>query len=193
MTIRWGAAARPKQGQEVSGDAYLVIEHNGSTLVAIIDGLGGGAEAARAAIGAVQTVESYVHRPLKEIMERCHTALHGTRGAVMGLLRLSPDSHHASYMGVGNTGIHVLSAQTIKPISRNGILGHRQLPSLLELNYTYDHGDTFILYTDGISTRFMSDTGHIRRGDDPEALAATLLKQYGKTSDDATVVVLTVD
>ena len=75
------------------------------------------------------------------------------RGAVIGLLRLDQQSHKASYVGVGNIGMQVYSRQMIKPISKNGILGFR-LPTLLELHYVYDPGDIFVLYSDGVSSRF---------------------------------------
>lgn len=192
MSVRWGAAARPKHGQQISGDAYVVVEQDGWFLTAMIDGLGGGAEAAHAADAAVAAVRNLAHRPLKEIMEQSHRQLHGTRGAVMGLLRLEVATRKATFVGVGNIGVHVLSSRSIKPISRNGILGHRQLPSLLEMSYTYDAGDVFILYSDGISTRFISSQhqGHV---EDPEGLAHTIMTQFGKPIDDATVVVVVTE
>ena len=88
MTISWGAVCRAKQGQLVSGDVYLVTEQaENDVLAAVIDGLGGGAEAERAARLAAQTIEQHSEYPLQELIRRSHTALHSTRGAVIGLLR----------------------------------------------------------------------------------------------------------
>jgi negative regulator of sigma-B (phosphoserine phosphatase) len=190
MTIRWSAAGRPKEGQIVSGDAYTVIEQEAGLLVALVDGLGGGEEAAVAARKAIETVETHADKRLKEITEICHRQMHGTRGGVMGLLRIDSASRQISYVGVGNIGIYVLSARSIKPISKNGILGHNQLPSLLEQTSQYDEGDTFIMYSDGISTRFLNDVQQIRRSRDPEELATSIMTGYGKPIDDVTVVVL---
>ena len=89
MTILWGAVCRAKQGQLISGDVYLVTEHGeNDVLAAIIDGLGGGAEAERAARLAADTIEQHPEYPLQELIRRSHAALHSTRGAVIGLLRL---------------------------------------------------------------------------------------------------------
>ena len=189
MTWSWGAVCRAKQNQLVSGDIYVVQEHGeGLVLAAIVDGLGGGEEAARAARAAVQVINEHTDWPLQDLMHRSHAALHSTRGAVIGLLRLDQQSHKASYVGVGNIGTQVYSRQMIKPISKNGILGFR-LPTLLELHYVYDPGDIFVLYSDGVSSRFALD-GQIDIRQPPQRIADQILAAYGKLIDDATVVVI---
>ncbi len=189
MNIIWGAYNRAKQGQSISGDAWMVapLSDNG-ILAAVIDGLGGGEEAAHAARLAEGVFRERAARPLQEIIRVSHEALHATRGAVVGLLRLNPAQSSASYIGVGNIGIYVYSRKPIKPISKNGILGYR-LPTLLELTYTYDPGDLFVLYSDGISSQFAQDLSlDIRQP--PQVLAEQIVRTYGKHSDDATVVVV---
>ena len=187
MSITWGAVCRAKQGQSVSGDVYIVREYAaGHVLVSIIDGLGGGSEAERAARLAAQLLEQYPDYPLQDLIRRSHTALHSTRGAVIGLLRLEQATCQATYVGVGNIGVQVYSRQPIKPISKNGILGFR-LPSLLELRYVYDPGDIFVLYSDGVSSSFAQDN-KIDIKQPPQRMAEQILETYGKHSDDATVV-----
>jgi len=189
VTWSWGAVCRAKQNQLVSGDIYVVQEHGeGRVLAAIVDGLGGGEEAARAARAAVQVINEHTDWPLQDLMHRSHAALHSTRGAVIGLLRLDQQSHKASYVGVGNIGMQVYSRQMIKPISKNGILGFR-LPTLLELHYVYDPGDIFVLYSDGVSSRFALDV-QIDIRQPPQHIADQILATYGKYIDDATVVVI---
>ena len=189
MTWTWGAVCRAKQYQSVSGDVYLVQEQPaGRILAAVIDGLGAGTEAERAARKAEQALRQHPDWPLQELIQRSHAELHATRGAVIGLLRIDPVEHTVSYVGVGNIGIHVYSRQPIKPISKNGILGFR-LPTLLEMRYHYDPGDLFVLYSDGIASRFSLDSKiDIRQA--PQRIAEQILQLYGKHSDDATVVVI---
>jgi phosphoserine phosphatase RsbX len=189
VSITWGAVCRAKQGQSISGDVYVVREYaEGCVLISVIDGLGGGSEAERAARLAAQTLEQYPDYPLQDLIRRSHTALHSTRGAVIGLLRLELDSSQATYVGVGNIGVQVYSRQPIKPISKNGILGFR-LPSLLELRYVYDPGDIFVLYSDGVSNNFAQDN-KIDIKQPPQRLAEQILASYGKHTDDATVVAI---
>jgi serine/threonine protein phosphatase PrpC len=187
VSITWGAVCRAKQGQSISGDVYVVQEYaEGQALISIIDGLGGGIEAERAARLAARLLEQYPDLPLQELIRRSHTALHSTRGAVIGILRLEQASSHATYVGIGNIGVQVYSRQPIKPISKNGILGFR-MPSLLELRYVYDPGDIFVLYSDGVSSSFAQDN-KIDIKQPPQHMAEQILATYGKHTDDATVV-----
>lgn len=189
MTVVWGAVCRAKQGQAVSGDVYLVEEYGtGVMLAGVIDGLGGGTEAERAAKMAVAVFQRQKILPLQDMIKVAHTELHATRGAVVGLLRLDLTNRQASYVGVGNIGTHVYSRRPIKPISKNGILGFR-LPNLLELHYAYDAGDVFVLYSDGVSSQFTHD-GKIDIKQPPQRIAEQILASYGKQSDDATVLVV---
>jgi negative regulator of sigma-B (phosphoserine phosphatase) len=189
VTWTWGAVCRAKQNQLVSGDIYIVQEYGeASLLAAVIDGLGGGEEAARAAHAAEQVIRQHIDWPLQELVQRSHVALHSTRGAVIGLLRLERDEHRVSYVGVGNIGVYVYSRQPIKPISKNGILGFR-MPTLLEMHYAYDPGDIFVLYSDGVSSRFALD-GQIAIKQPAQSMAEQILSTYGKQIDDATVVVV---
>lgn len=189
MKLSWGAALRPKAGQYISGDAYLVLPYaDNQLLAAVIDGLGSGEAAAEAAQRAVAVLERYPTLELTELMRQADRALVGSRGAVMALLRLNADQHTAEFVGVGNVGAQVYSDLLIKPISKNGIVGYR-LPQLLRLSYTYNSGDTFVLYSDGISSRFATEMPP-NLHQSPQRIADEILHRFGKDSDDATVVVV---
>lgn len=191
MDVSWGAAVRPKRGQAISGDIYLFESFEPDGLQAgVIDGLGGGSEAARAAEGAAAVVRANPAADPSMLMQRAHQALHGTRGAVMALMTFNLKLRSMSYVGVGNIGAHVYSRLPIKPISKNGIIGYR-MPHLLKLAYSYNFGDTFVLYSDGVSSRFSLDTA-IDPTHPPQSLADRILNTYGKDSDDATVLVIRV-
>jgi len=192
MGVSWGAVCRPKEGQSVSGDTYLVEPYGQSGLmVAVIDGLGGGEAAAEAANRAAAVVRANLGQEPGAIIALGHTALHNTRGAVIALLDLDTHARSATYVGVGNIGARVFSSVAIKPISKNGILGAGRLPHLLKLTYTYNFGDTFVLYSDGITTRFSLDDT-LDHTQEPQALAESILKSHGKLTDDATVVAVRV-
>jgi phosphoserine phosphatase RsbX len=191
MGVNWGAVARPKYGQSVSGDLFVVEPFAPNGLqVAVIDGLGGGVEAARASSAAGEVVRANPAAEPAMLMKQAHTALHGTRGAVMALMTFNLEARSVSYIGVGNIGAQVYSAISIKPISKNGIIGYR-LPTLLKLAYNYNFGDTFVLYSDGISSRFNLDS-QISATLEPQSLAELILQHHGKDSDDATVVVVRI-
>ncbi|NJM05328.1 SpoIIE family protein phosphatase [Candidatus Gracilibacteria bacterium] len=189
MAFEWGTACRPKSGQSVSGDTFVIEPFaDEQLLVGLIDGLGGGEEAALAANAAAEVFRAHPTYTPTDLLQQAHVRLHSTRGAVAALLVLSGGSRQAIYVGVGNIGAQVYSTQSIKPISKNGILGYR-MPQLLTLRYTYNSGDTFVLFSDGVSSRFALETT-LDSSAAPQELANILLHNYGKTTDDATVVVV---
>ncbi len=192
MNIRWGASNQPKHGQRISGDAYVIEPFSPHGLmVSLIDGLGGGEAAAHAAQSAAAVIRSAPAQDPLELIRRSHLALRGTRGAVMALFSYNLQHCSVSFAGVGNIGVQVYSAVPIKPISKNGIVGYR-LPGLLKLAYSYSPGDTFVLYSDGVSSDFTSEINP-ESAEDPQSLAESILRHYAKGHDDASVVVVRID
>jgi serine/threonine protein phosphatase PrpC len=189
MNVEWGAVCRPKSGQTISGDTYLVERFGANELlVSVIDGLGGGEQAAHAANGAAKVFRNNPDRDPLDLVRQAHQALQGTRGCVAALLTVNLERRSLVYVGVGNIGTHVIGTSTIKPISKNGIIGYR-LPQLLKLSYTYNSGDTFVLYSDGISSKFALEPPPQTMAT-PQLFAEAILQRHGKSNDDATVLVL---
>ncbi|GAC1520374.1 MAG: SpoIIE family protein phosphatase [Herpetosiphon sp.] len=186
--VTCGVATRPMPGEVVSGDTWF-IETNGTQMLAcVIDGLGHGPAAHVAAMQAHKAIILGSHLPLTTLMQQTHEATRGTRGVVASLLRLNFVTDEATYVGVGNIGLHVTSQRNIKFIPRNGTVGY-QLPKLYEHRATYDPGDTFILFSDGIPTRF-TNSPTMCMSLQPQELANRILADWAKASDDATVMVI---
>src|SRR5438128_10313730 len=82
--IEWGVASLALPGEAEAGDRHLVKPVGTSVLVAVVDGLGHGAEAASAAQAAVAALERHGSESLVGLGERCQRALKGTRGGVVG-------------------------------------------------------------------------------------------------------------
>src|SRR5437899_10250107 len=102
--IEWGVATLALPGQAESGDLHLVKPVGSGVLVAVVDGLGHGAEAASAAQAAVAALERHASESLVGLVERCHRALKGTRGAVMSVAAFSRHDRSMTWVGVGNVG-----------------------------------------------------------------------------------------
>src|SRR3989442_1880853 len=83
--IEWGVASLALPGEAESGDRHLVKPVGTGVLVAVVDGLGHGAEAAAAAQAAVAALERHATESPVPLVERCHRALQGTRGVVMSV------------------------------------------------------------------------------------------------------------
>jgi serine phosphatase RsbU (regulator of sigma subunit) len=189
--LRYGIAHRPKKGEQVSGDAYVITEAEGTVTIGLVDGLGSGEAAAKASQRAVHCITLNSTVDLREVVARCHEKLRHTRGAVMALLRINPSAETVSFVGVGNIGMYAWSAEPIRPVSRGGIVGHYRLPALREFTYHYTAGDLFVLYSDGASSRLIADRDLSTLGKiDPQAMADTIAQRYGVEDDDLTVIIV---
>ena len=190
--LEWGVATLTLAGQLESGDLHLVREVGGGVLVAVVDGLGHGEEAAAAARLAVTTLDQFAPEPIASLVQRCHEALHGTRGAVMSVAYFDPTRDTMTWVGLGNVeGVLVhenwaeRSSRT-SLITRGGIVGAQ--PDLLPVRpwvIPVQPGDLLVFATDGIRSGFADD---ISRRDTPQQVADLLLSRYGKGTDDALVL-----
>jgi negative regulator of sigma-B (phosphoserine phosphatase) len=188
--IETAVAEAALPGEEESGDLHLVAPHDGGVLVAAIDGLGHGSEAAEAARKARLTLERNAGADLAELFVAAHSALARSRGVVMSLASFAP-SGSLTWLGVGNVeGTLVRGDQ--RPVRRadsilllGGVVGF-QLPPLRPSTTLVQPGDLLILATDGIVGGYLSELDPAAR---PTALADTILAEYRRGGDDALVLV----
>ena len=189
--LEWGWAGAALDGAPESGDLHVVIPHATGALVAVIDGLGHGPEAAAAAREAAAILEAEASLSVPELFERCHDGLHKTRGVVMSLVLLDPRSSIIHWFGVGNVETMLLRAEPGGARSgqaitaRGGVVGHR-LPPLKNSSVPIAVGDVLVMATDGLRSGFADD---IPLDWEPQAIADWLLSKYGRGTDDALVLV----
>lgn len=192
--IEWGVASLTMPGQSQSGDRHLVQPYTNGLLVAVLDGLGHGEQAAAAADLAVTTLIKHAHESVIALVKRCHDALRETRGVVMSLASFNELDRLLTWMGIGNVEGLVLRAKG-SPHSRHeylllrgGVVGG-QLPSLSASIMPLMQGDTLVFTTDGIRGGFAKD---LSVSDPPQGMADRILAKYSKGSDDALVFVARV-
>src|SRR5689334_22690090 len=100
QVVEWGAASQIHHGEDQSGDQYVVKPLAGSRyLIAAMDGLGHGPEAAVASHIAVGVLEENPDQPLESLMLACHKALGNTRGVVMTLALMDAAEAHLTWVG----------------------------------------------------------------------------------------------
>jgi negative regulator of sigma-B (phosphoserine phosphatase) len=158
--------------------------------VAAIDGLGHGSEAARAARRAAEVVRKSQTEDLVLLIQRCHAALRGTRGAAISLAFVSPSNGGIAWLGVGNVEGRVLSGD--RTVTRpkgslalgRGVPGH-ELPRLRTTMLDMRPGDVLVLATDGIEATF-ADSLDISGSS--QAISERILADHWKRPDDALVV-----
>jgi phosphoserine phosphatase RsbX len=184
-----GTAIRPFPGQKVSGDACVVAPFNEGVLVAAIDGLGHGRDAAEAAEEARQCILGCADQNVITIVNICHESLRKTRGAVMSLASFNGLDNTMTWIAVGNVEGYFASAQSKtgeKPciLMRGGVVGG-SLPPLRAEILSVAPGDTMVMATDGIRSGFSKA---IDPGMDPQKMADEIMAEYAKDNDDALVL-----
>ncbi len=188
--VDWGWAGSALEGLE-SGDLHAVVPFPGGALVALIDGLGHGHEAAEAARAAVPVLEAHPTESVLVLIQRCHDALRKTRGVVMSLASFQSAEASMTWIGVGNVDGVLLRTRTAGVradegiCTRGGVVGY-QLPPLRATTLSVASGDTLILATDGIRPGFSAG---ITLDAAPQEIAEAILARQAKGSDDAHVVV----
>src|SRR6266480_3090887 len=190
--IEWGAAAQAIPGETVSGDLHLVKPFSHGALVAVVDGLGHGDEAAMAARTAVSVLEEHPDQSVITLAKRCHDALRKTRGAVMTLASFNVLDSTVSWLGVGNVDGLLLRADNLATPSseyamlRGGVVGY-QLPPLRASVIAIGPADLMILASDGISSGFNRD---LNASEPPQQIADRIMSLHFKGNDDALVLVV---
>jgi serine/threonine protein phosphatase PrpC len=176
----------------VNGDAFLIKRWHASALVGVIDGLGHGPSAHRAAQTARQYVETHFDQPLDAIFRGVGRTCRATRGLVMALARFDFGRHDIrfSFASVGNIEVCRFRGRVREHfIVRRGILGGNA-PNPRVTHHCWEAGDVMVLHSDGVTQRWrwedFPDLDHASA----TIIAQRLLRTLAKTNDDATVVVV---
>lgn len=193
LPIEWGIAARSLPGQPESGDHQVVKQFPGGALMAAVDGVGHGTDAATAAMIAKDVLETHPADPIVALVQRCHEALHATRGVTLSVASFDAAQGLVTWLGVGNV-VGVLLRRSVTPVSvekalllRAGVVGLQLPPTLDADSVPVSEGDTLIFATDGIQSDF---TRGLAASQPPQKAAESILAHHSKTTDDALVLVV---
>src|SRR5262245_29326791 len=188
--IEWQVATRPARGESLLGDAHLVQPFDGGVLLAVVDGLGHGAEAGAAACAAIEVFKRHPNHSVISLLRQSHEALLRTRGAVMTLATLNSPGDTVTWIGVGNVEGRLLRGDQLDNRScecaplRGGVVGYR-LPAPHASVVSVSPGDLLIFATDGIHAGFDVD---VAPGDPVDLIAERTIDHFYKGYDDALVL-----
>jgi Stage II sporulation protein E (SpoIIE) len=169
----WGAA----EGANANG-----------RLLAIVDGLGHGGEAALAAHVALDCLGERPQQALADLLAEADRRLVGLRGAAIGLLQM--EGATARHAGVGNTRcLRWRGGRAQRMASQPGIVGGG-LPAHINLA-TFDlaAGDWILMFTDGVDERLDLPVWLPEWDREPGLLCSHLLARWRASRDDAGVLV----
>jgi negative regulator of sigma-B (phosphoserine phosphatase) len=191
LQLEWAVASRALEGEIECGDFHVVRERPEGAVLAAIDGLGHGTQAAEASHAAARTVSEADTDDLGDLMARCDAALRPTRGAVMSIAYADHRARALTWTGIGNVEALLLRGDPVSKPKRESLLlfggvvggGIRTTRvSTLALH----SGDMLVFATDGIKPGFIDG---LDRFAPPLSVANDLLSSWRKTTDDALVLV----
>ncbi len=181
--------SRPYPGLAACGDDF-VIHHgvDGALLLGVVDGLGHGVEAARAAQLACAKMRETPEADPLTLMHECHAALRQSRGAAVAILRVGRDGD-GTFCGVGNVEVRTLVGVPLSLFSMAGIVGHH-MRRAREMKFQIRSGELHCLLTDGVQTRAELE---VCLEGARESMPERIVKRWGRSYDDATALVFSLD
>lgn len=201
LCLTWSVATATLSGEVESGDRHLVQPFENGVLVAAVDGLGHGDEAAAAAKLAIGAIADSPQDSVIALFKRCHERLIRSRGVVMSVASFWRDGT-MTWAGVGNIeGVLIREDSESGPsrehmLVHGGVVGY-QLPPLRASVLPLGRGDTLIFVTDGIARGFLdrftvakaARMGMPGGSSELRHIADRILDRHATGADDALVVV----
>jgi negative regulator of sigma-B (phosphoserine phosphatase) len=189
--VEYGVAQFVLPGQGESGDHHLVSCNRNGVLVAAIDGIGHGEEAANVAKVATSILKSGIGEPIISLVESCHAKLRATRGVVLSLAFIDLEHGMMTWLGVGNVQGVLVRADRTKGNAKEGLLLRAgvvgsQLPPLQAAVLPIARADMLLFATDGIRGGFAETLTAL---ENPQRAADRILEHYRSGNDDALVLV----
>jgi len=194
--IRIGGILAARAGEQESGDAWGLTWDAGTITLVIMDGLGHGPEAAKAAAAglheateATEATGNSANDPVA-LLGRLDRRLLGGRGAVAAVARLA--RNQLTFAGVGNIGARLgPDGGTHGLVSAMGTLGLGQRLRPQASVTRWGANSLFTAHSDGIRpswdlSRYPGVTRH-----DPAVMAALIWRDAVSRTDDAAVVIVT--
>lgn len=181
--IYGGFAKVTKEGEEVSGDNYLMREFGeGTYIAAIADGMGSGPEACRDSENLLTLVEKHIESGLsvKSCIRVCDELLYvqygGERSVSLDLLELNQYTGEATFYKNGSTVSFLIRKKKLREIAADRLSlginprveGHRETIYLQDqdiiflasdgvMDLFYDNMDMFASYVMGLSGMSLPD------------------------------------
>jgi anti-sigma regulatory factor (Ser/Thr protein kinase) len=183
----------PKPGEVVSGDGGMYIQTPEFFKILVADGLGHGEEAHKAIIEARIAFKLCQENDPAEIIRFIHQAIKKTRGAVGTVVVYDVVRKVWKMAGIGNIASSMSNYQSVRNLmSHNGIIGHNIPNTITSQEISSEEYQQITLCSDGLKSRWDITKYPGITKYDLSFLAAALYKDYGRKTDDMSVVLCKV-
>jgi len=188
--LDFGVASRAYRQLHENGDAFVICKWGDKALAGVIDGLGHGQFAQRAAQAARQYVEQHHDQPLEALFRGAGRACQATRGVVMMLVLLDASRQTFTVASVGDIELRVWGGpERLALVPRRGVVGLRA-PAPATAEHPFSPRTVLVMHSDGLGTRWdpAAYPGLMQRH--PGVVAGVLYRDFTRGRDDVTVLVI---
>lgn len=190
---RFGVSQHSLHDDPACGDAWLLAANDTGISALVIDGLGHGEEAERAAQAGEGTFALVPFNDPLLLLEDMHRAMQGSRGGAVAIAQARLDSGSLRFVGVGNISASVLTAEKSRGMaSHPGIVGG-QYRKAQPFDYDGISGQLLIMHSDGLQSRWSLKDYPGLVHCHPAVIAAVLHRDFCRGRDDVTVVVIALE
>jgi anti-sigma regulatory factor (Ser/Thr protein kinase) len=183
-----------KPNEVVCGDGFYYKVTKDCVKLFLGDGLGHGQEAHISAMAAIEAFKRCSSDSPQENIRFMHANVKKTRGLVGTVVILNRKTLTWSMCGVGNIQTKFQTGIASKSyMGYNGIIGMNIPGTLHDQEYKYEKGQTLIMCSDGIKTKWDIGTYPSILRYDLAILGAALYKDLARGTDDISIVTCKID
>ncbi len=190
---RMGVSQHSLHNDPACGDVWHVAVDGARISALIIDGLGHGEEAERAARVGEEVFALTPFTSATLLLEDIHHAMIGTRGGALAITQFDGHDDALRFVGIGNIGASLIAPDKSRGMaSHPGIVGG-QYRKAQSFDYANVNGQLLIMYSDGLQSRWnLQDyPGLVHRH--PAVIATLLHRDFCRGRDDVTVLVIDLE
>ncbi len=190
---RMGVSQHSLHNDPACGDVWHVAVDGARISALIIDGLGHGEEAERAARAGEEVFAFTPFTSATLLLEDIHHAMIGTRGGALAITQFDGHDNVLRFVGIGNIGACLIAPDKSRGMaSHPGIVGG-QYRKAQSFDYANVNGQLLIMYSDGLQSRWnLQDyPGLVHRH--PAVIATLLHRDFCRGRDDVTVLVIDLE
>jgi anti-sigma regulatory factor (Ser/Thr protein kinase) len=178
----------PKPGEQLCGDGFFCKQSKQHLQLFLGDGLGHGAEAAKAVTVAGEAFLECTEYNPPDIIRHLNQMVKKTRGLVGTVAVFNMKEKIWRICGVGNILTKIASPSSSKGyMSYNGIIGLNVPNTLNAQEVPYEKGQTLIMCSDGLKSRWELGRYLAIQRYDLSVLGASLIKDFARNTDDMSV------
>jgi anti-sigma regulatory factor (Ser/Thr protein kinase) len=183
-----------KPGETACGDGFYYTATTDHVKIFLGDGLGHGPEAAKAVTEAGNAFMACSEVDPVDIIRYINNEVKKTRGLVGTVAVFDVNTKRWRICGVGNISTKIYSPANSKNLlSYNGIIGLNVPRTLNAQEVEYEKGQHMMMCSDGIKTKWDTTRYAAIQRYDASILAASLLKDFARYTDDMSVAVCKIN